>query len=87
MSGTHCPDALTSFADLSTRLDCKRKLLENVAAMQFEEPTCVQRHAIPCVLAKRDLFVIAPTGSGKTLAFLLPGMRTQERMQLAQQAK
>ena len=51
--------------------------------MQFEEPTCVQRHAIPCVLAKRDLFVIAPTGGGKTVAFLLPGMLTHKRMQLA----
>lgn len=83
VSGSHCPSPFSGFADLSVKLGCKRKLLENVAAMRFEEPTCVQRHAIPCILAKRDLFVIAPTGSGKTLAFLLPGAQlSREQMRM-----
>lgn len=35
-------------------------------------PTPVQRQAVPCLLAGRELLAVAQTGSGKTLAFLLP---------------
>jgi ATP-dependent RNA helicase DeaD len=43
-----------------------------VAALGYEEPTPVQREAIPLLIAKRDLLAQAATGTGKTAAFALP---------------
>jgi ATP-dependent RNA helicase DeaD len=43
-----------------------------VAALGYEEPTPIQRAAIPPLLAGRDLMGQAATGTGKTAAFALP---------------
>ena len=47
-------------------------LLTTLAALGYEEPTPIQREAIPLLLAGRDLLAQAPTGTGKTAAFALP---------------
>jgi hypothetical protein len=47
-------------------------LAEHLGALNFSEPTRVQRGALPPLLAGRDACVRAPTGSGKTLAYLAP---------------
>jgi ATP-dependent RNA helicase DeaD len=47
-------------------------LLTALATLGYEEPTPVQREAIPIVLAGRDLLAQAATGTGKTAAFALP---------------
>ena len=47
-------------------------LLGALAALGYEEPTPIQREAIPPLLAGRDLFGQAATGTGKTAAFALP---------------
>ena len=47
-------------------------VLEGLDAMNFTEMTPVQEHAIPEILAGRDLIACAQTGTGKTAAFLLP---------------
>jgi len=47
-------------------------LLEAVAALGYEEPTAIQREAIPPLLAGRDVLGQAATGTGKTAAFALP---------------
>ncbi|RYO84633.1 hypothetical protein DL764_009299 [Monosporascus ibericus] len=49
-----------------------RRLLETVSAVGYDEPTPIQRAAIPIALQARDLIGVAVTGSGKTAAFLLP---------------
>jgi len=48
------------------------RILHNVAAAGFEEPTPIQAEAIPLVLAGHDLLGLAQTGTGKTAAFVLP---------------
>ncbi|KAL2023206.1 hypothetical protein VTK56DRAFT_3329 [Thermocarpiscus australiensis] len=49
-----------------------RRLLEIVHKVGYDEPTPIQRAAIPIALQARDLIGVAVTGSGKTAAFLLP---------------
>ena len=49
-----------------------RRLLDIVAMVGYDEPTPIQRAAIPIAQQARDLIGVAVTGSGKTAAFLLP---------------
>ena len=48
------------------------RLVETLVALGYEEPTPIQRAAIPPLLAGRDLMGQAATGTGKTAAFTLP---------------
>jgi ATP-dependent RNA helicase DDX23/PRP28 len=48
------------------------KLLRIVEQVGYDQPSAVQRAAIPIALQSRDLIGVAVTGSGKTAAFLLP---------------
>ncbi|TDQ53436.1 DEAD/DEAH box helicase [Actinorugispora endophytica] len=58
----------TTFADLELRPE----LLRALSALGYEEPTAIQREAIPPLLAGNDLLGMAATGTGKTAAFALP---------------
>jgi len=58
----------SSFAALGLPAD----LVEAVTGLGYEEPTGVQREAIPPLLAGRDVMGQAATGTGKTAAFALP---------------
>jgi ATP-dependent RNA helicase DeaD len=62
------PSAPTGFAALGLQPD----LLATLAALGYEEPTPIQREAVPPLLAGRDLLGQAGTGTGKTAAFALP---------------
>ena len=57
-----------SFADLGL----SDELLRAVGESGYDEPTPIQRQAIPSVLMMRDLIGIAQTGTGKTASFVLP---------------
>jgi ATP-dependent RNA helicase DeaD len=57
-----------SFADL----DLRPELVGALNALGYEEPTPIQREAIPPLIAGRDLLGQAATGTGKTAAFALP---------------
>jgi ATP-dependent RNA helicase DeaD len=48
------------------------KLVASVVALGYEEPTPIQREAIPLLRAGHDLIGLAGTGTGKTAAFTLP---------------
>ena len=45
---------------------------QSLAALGYEEPTPIQREAIPPLIEGRDLLGEAATGTGKTAAFALP---------------
>src|SRR5204863_1581075 len=47
-------------------------LISALTALGYEEPTPIQREAIPPLLEGRDLIGQAATGTGKTAAFTLP---------------
>ncbi|QEC49336.1 DEAD/DEAH box helicase [Baekduia soli] len=47
-------------------------LVDVLSGLGYEEPTPIQREAIPPLLAGRDLLGQAATGTGKTAAFALP---------------
>ncbi len=64
-------------------LELDPRLLAAIAALGYEEPTPIQREAIPPLLAGRDLLAEAPTGTGKTAAFALP---TLQRIPIGQAA-
>ena len=62
----------TGFAELGLR----DELLKALTNLGYEEPTPIQREAIPPMLAGRDLLGQAATGTGKTAAFSLPLLQT-----------
>ncbi len=64
-----------SAADGFAALELDARLLTTIAALGYEEPTPIQREAIPPLLAGRDLLAEAPTGTGKTAAFALPTLQ------------
>ena len=53
-------------------LGLEAPLVAALSALGYEEPTPVQREAIPPLLEGRDLLAEAPTGTGKTAAFAIP---------------
>ncbi|MDT5043810.1 MAG: ATP-dependent helicase DeaD [Actinoplanes sp.] len=53
-------------------LELRPELLKALTALGYEEPTPIQREAIPPLLAGHDLLGQAATGTGKTAAFALP---------------
>ncbi len=65
----------TSFADL----ELLPELLAPLSGLGYEEPTPIQREAIPTLLQGRDLVGQAATGTGKTAAFALPVLQRMRR--------
>jgi len=68
MVGVAPDDRTPSFADLGLR----DELVARLADLDYEEPTPIQREAIPVLLTGADLLGQAATGTGKTAAFALP---------------
>jgi ATP-dependent RNA helicase DeaD len=71
---TTAEDAGT-FGDLALRPE----LLAALTALGYEEPTPIQREAIPPLLEGKDLLGQAATGTGKTAAFALPLLQGLEQ--------
>ena len=65
-------------SDGFTALHLDPRLLATIGELGYEEPTPIQREAIPLLLAGRDLLAEAPTGTGKTAAFALPTLQRIE---------
>lgn len=67
-SGNNVPPPVNTFAEI----DLGEAVNQNIRRCKYVKPTPVQRHAIPILLAGRDLMACAQTGSGKTAAFCFP---------------
>lgn len=63
---------VTGFSPGFAALGLEAPLLTTLETLGYEEPTPIQREAIPPLLAGRDLLGQAATGTGKTAAFALP---------------
>lgn len=63
---------VTGFSPGFAALGLEAPLLATLETLGYEEPTPIQREAIPPLLAGRDLLGQAATGTGKTAAFALP---------------
>ncbi len=68
MSTDPALEAPTGFSSLGL----SAALVAAVAALGYEEPTPIQREAIPVLLDGKDVLGMAGTGTGKTAAFALP---------------
>lgn len=65
-----------------TEFDFDERLMEGIAASNYETATPVQEQVIPLILQGKDIIASAQTGTGKTAAFLLPlinNMLTSEK--------
>jgi len=77
IDSTHPPAAhtATGFSPGFAALGLEASLLATLESLGYEEPTPIQREAIPPLLAGRDLLGQAATGTGKTAAFTLPTLQ------------
>jgi ATP-dependent RNA helicase DeaD len=62
-----------------TALGLAEPIVAALATLGYEEPTPIQREAIPPLLEGRDLLGQAATGTGKTAAFALPMLQRIRR--------
>lgn len=63
VTGSGAPAPIAAFADLCGRFHCSSKLMANIERNGWQEPTAIQRQAIPALFEHRELFAIAPTGA------------------------
>src|SRR5207237_5612950 len=71
IAAIHSPPNQKEYMDFS-QLGLAPAQLSACESLGYNEPTPIQRQAIPVVLSGRDLIGCAETGTGKTAAFLLP---------------
>jgi ATP-dependent RNA helicase DeaD len=62
----------TDLAEPFASLGLRPAVVATLASLGYEEPTPIQREAVPLLLAGRDVLGQAATGTGKTAAFALP---------------
>src|SRR5215203_4414818 len=61
-----------------SEFDLRREVARALSEIGYEEPSPVQRQAIPLLLEGRDLVAQAMTGTGKTAAFGIPIVQRAE---------
>ena len=66
------PGTIADLPEGFTSLGLRPAVVETLASLGYEEPTPIQREAVPLLLDGRDVLGQAATGTGKTAAFALP---------------
>ncbi len=69
-TGNHCEDYPA--APTFEAMDLAPIVFENLKKAKYENPTPIQRAAIPVIMGGRDVMACAQTGSGKTASYLMP---------------
>jgi ATP-dependent RNA helicase DeaD len=77
-TGASTPATEAEEADFAA-LGLAPHLLRALSSLGYEEPTAIQREAIPPLLEGHDLLGQAATGTGKTAAFALPVLQRLSR--------
>ncbi|QRN40630.1 MAG: DEAD/DEAH box helicase [Neisseriaceae bacterium] len=62
-----------------TSLGLSPEIVNTLNQLGFEEPTDIQKTAIPIIMAGNDLLAIAQTGTGKTATYALPTIERLKR--------
>jgi len=70
--GQGTEEVIQSFQEACDMFGLKEELVANIQRCGYDQPTPVQKYAIPAVMGGSDVLVTAQTGSGKTAAFLVP---------------
>lgn len=65
-------DAVPASAQGFAGLGLRAEILTALSTLGYEEPTPIQKAAIPVLMSGRDVLAQAATGTGKTAAFSLP---------------
>ena len=81
------PAAQIDPSDTFARFRLKPEVIRGAEAAGYQQPTPIQRKAIPLVLSGRDLIGSAQTGTGKTAAFALPILSLLDHHQPRRQGK
>ena len=68
VTGDNPTPPIESFKEMGLR----SLVFDNIVKSGYTTPTPIQKHAIPNIMAGRDIMACAQTGSGKTAAFLVP---------------
>jgi ATP-dependent RNA helicase DeaD len=83
----HESETATSAEPTFADLGLGDELLATLAELGYEEPTPVQREAIPVALSGADMVGQAATGTGKTAAFALPVIESLDGIGSASRAR
>lgn len=65
-------DIENSIENTFDQFDLNPNVMDGLEAMNFKEPSPIQKLAIPVILNGDDLIACAQTGTGKTAAYVLP---------------
>ncbi len=76
---TVCKDVQLNIHMTFDELGLSQNVLDAVTAAGYENPTEIQKSAIPPALKGRDVLGLAQTGTGKTAAFALPILTKLEK--------
>ena len=76
---TVCKDVQLNIHMTFNDLGLSQNVLDAVTAAGYENPTEIQKSAIPPALKGRDVLGLAQTGTGKTAAFALPILTKLEK--------
>ncbi len=77
------PEPTTAVPNAFAALGVAPQIVAALTALGYEEPTPIQREAIPPLIAGRDLMGQAATGTGKTAAFAIPLLQNAPEGKLA----